>query len=29
MPEMVRGHGIGDLVALLGSLDLALGEVDR
>jgi NADH-quinone oxidoreductase subunit D len=29
LPEMVRGHGVGDLVALLGSLDLALGEVDR
>jgi NADH-quinone oxidoreductase subunit D len=29
LPEMVRGHGIGDLVALLASLDLALGEVDR
>ncbi|HYL05106.1 MAG TPA: hypothetical protein VE075_03650 [Thermoanaerobaculia bacterium] len=26
---MVQGHGVGDLVALLGSLDLALGEVDR
>lgn len=29
LPEMARGHGIGDLVVLLGSLDLALGEVDR
>lgn len=29
LPEMVGGHGIGDLVVLLGSLDLALGEVDR
>jgi NADH/F420H2 dehydrogenase subunit C len=29
LPEMVRGHGVGDLVVLLGSLDLALGEVDR
>jgi len=29
LPQMVRGHGIGDLVTLLGSLDLALGEVDR
>jgi NADH-quinone oxidoreductase subunit D len=29
LPEMVQGHGIGDLVALLASLDLALGEVDR
>ena len=29
LPEMVRGHGVGDLVVLLGSLDPALGEVDR
>ncbi len=29
LPEIVRGHGVGDLVPLLGSLDLALGEVDR
>ena len=29
LPELVRGHGVADLVLLLGSLDLALGEVDR
>jgi NADH-quinone oxidoreductase subunit C/D len=29
LPELVRGHGVADLVVLLGSLDLALGEVDR
>ncbi|HEV3460222.1 MAG TPA: NADH-quinone oxidoreductase subunit D [Thermoanaerobaculia bacterium] len=29
LPDMVQGHGVGDLVPLLGSLDLALGEVDR
>lgn len=29
LPAMVRGHTIADLVLLLGSLDLALGEVDR
>jgi NADH-quinone oxidoreductase subunit D len=29
LPEMIRGHRVADLVVLLGSLDLALGEVDR
>lgn len=29
LPELARGHGIAELVVLLGSLDLALGEVDR
>ncbi len=29
LPEMARGHEVGELVVLLGSLDLALGEVDR
>jgi NADH-quinone oxidoreductase subunit D len=29
LPELVRGHQVADLVVLLGSLDLALGEVDR
>jgi NADH/F420H2 dehydrogenase subunit C len=29
LPELARGHEVGDLVLLLGSLDLALGEVDR
>jgi len=26
---MVRGHLIADVVALIGSLDVVLGEVDR
>jgi NADH-quinone oxidoreductase subunit D len=29
LPELAVGHRVGDLVMLLGSLDLALGEVDR
>jgi NADH:ubiquinone oxidoreductase subunit D len=29
LPELARGHSVADLVVLLGSLDLALGEVDR
>jgi NADH-quinone oxidoreductase subunit D len=29
LPELCRGGLVGDLVALVGSLDLALGEVDR
>jgi NADH-quinone oxidoreductase subunit D len=29
LPDLVRGHGVADLALLLGSLDLALGEVDR
>jgi NADH-quinone oxidoreductase subunit D len=29
LPEVCRGGLVGDLVALIGSLDLALGEVDR
>jgi NADH/F420H2 dehydrogenase subunit C len=29
LPELCRGELVGDLVALIGSLDIALGEVDR
>jgi NADH-quinone oxidoreductase subunit D len=29
LPEIAAGHRVSDLVMLLGSLDLALGEVDR
>jgi NADH-quinone oxidoreductase subunit D len=29
LPEIVRGHAPADLLAILGSLDIALGEVDR
>ncbi len=29
LPEMLRGHKMGDVVAIIGSLDLVLGEVDR
>ena len=29
LPEVVRGYRMGDLIAILGSLDLVLGEVDR
>jgi NADH-quinone oxidoreductase subunit D len=29
LPELCRGELVGDLVALIGSLDLALGEADR
>jgi NADH-quinone oxidoreductase subunit D len=29
LPEMVRGWKMGDLVAILGSLDIVLGEIDR
>lgn len=29
LPELVRGHKIGDVVAILGSIDVVLGEVDR
>jgi NADH-quinone oxidoreductase subunit D len=27
--EMGRGHMIGDAVAIIGSLDIVFGEVDR
>jgi len=29
VPEILRGHKISDVVAILGSTDLVLGEVDR
>ena len=29
LPELVRGQKIGDIVAILGSIDIVMGEVDR
>lgn len=29
LPELLRGHKMGDTVAIMGSLDIVLGEVDR
>jgi NADH-quinone oxidoreductase subunit D len=29
LSAMVRGHKIGDIVAILGSIDIVLGEIDR
>jgi NADH-quinone oxidoreductase subunit D len=29
LPELLRGHKIADVIAILGSIDLVLGEVDR
>lgn len=29
LPEIVRGHLLADLIAIVGSLDLVMGEVDR
>lgn len=29
LPEMAKGHLISDLVALIGTIDIVLGEVDR
>jgi NADH-quinone oxidoreductase subunit D len=29
LPEMSKGVMISDLIAIVGSLDLVLGEVDR
>ncbi|HCI79214.1 MAG TPA: NADH-quinone oxidoreductase subunit D [Ktedonobacter sp.] len=29
LPELLRGHKMSDVVAIIGSLDLVLGEVDR
>jgi len=29
LPELLRGHKMSDAVAIIGSLDLVLGEVDR
>ena len=27
--EMCRGHKVADVVAILGSIDITMGEVDR
>jgi NADH-quinone oxidoreductase subunit D len=29
LPELLRGHKMGDAVAIIGSLDIVLGDVDR
>jgi len=29
LPELLRGHKMSDVVAILGSIDIVLGEVDR
>src|SRR5450432_257865 len=29
LPELLRGHMMSDVIAIMGSLDLVLGEVDR
>jgi len=29
LDEMVRGHMIADVVAVIGSLDIVFGEIDR
>jgi NADH-quinone oxidoreductase subunit D len=29
LPEMVRGYKMSDVIAILGSLDFVVGEVDR
>ncbi len=29
LPEMVKGHFVSDLVAVIGTIDIVLGEVDR
>ena len=29
LPELLRGNKIGDVIAILGSIDVVLGEVDR
>lgn len=29
LPEMVKGHMVSDLVAVIGTIDIVLGEVDR
>jgi NADH-quinone oxidoreductase subunit D len=29
MPEMTEGHLIADLVAIIGSVDIVLGDCDR
>jgi NADH-quinone oxidoreductase subunit D len=29
LPRLIRGHLVADVVALIGSIDIVLGEVDR
>jgi NADH-quinone oxidoreductase subunit D len=29
MDEMAKGHMLGDVVALMGTMDIVFGEVDR
>jgi NADH:ubiquinone oxidoreductase 49 kD subunit 7 len=29
LPEMARGGMVADIVAVIGSLDIVLGEIDR
>jgi NADH-quinone oxidoreductase subunit D len=29
LPDLANGHLVADLVALIGSTDIVLGEVDR
>ena len=29
LPEMAQGHLVSDLVAVIGTIDIVLGEVDR
>ena len=29
LPELLRGHKMSDVIAIMGSLDIVLGEVDR
>jgi len=29
MDEMVRGHMLSDVVAVIGSVDIVFGEIDR
>ena len=29
LPELMRGNKIGDVIAILGSIDIELGDVDR
>ena len=29
LPELLRGTKIGDVIAILGSIDIVLGDVDR